>query len=169
MVSFLADRLATVVIQALNRSIADDTLDALVTQGDRQVLEVAHRVHVMVVLFDCFFNLVFDKCVEILDLFACQAAPFGPPFGVLSKPDLPEPLLFRNTMCGLIMLPAALHKVALVCAMVTKTMILAILFFACLDDIFPNRDVSCDTTWACLDVSSFRPCHTLFLHKLPFS
>eukprot|EP00957_Ditylum_brightwellii_P201146 15324258-Ditylum_brightwellii.AAC.1 len=80
MASFLVGQLVTVVVQALNRSIADDSLDALVAQGDRQVLKVAHYVHVAVALFDPFFNLVFDKPVEILDLFSCQAAPFGPPF-----------------------------------------------------------------------------------------
>eukprot|EP00957_Ditylum_brightwellii_P184320 14039730-Ditylum_brightwellii.AAC.1 len=66
MASFLVGRLATVVVRALNRSIADDTLNALVAQRDRQVL----------------------------NLFASQAMPFGPPFSVLNKPDLPEPLLF---------------------------------------------------------------------------
>eukprot|EP00957_Ditylum_brightwellii_P027038 2044977-Ditylum_brightwellii.AAC.1 len=90
MASFLVDWLATVVIQALNRSIADDNLDALVAQGDRQVLKFTHCVHVPVALFDHLFDLVFDKCVGILDLFA---------------------------LGGLNMLPVALHKVALVCAM----------------------------------------------------
>eukprot|EP00957_Ditylum_brightwellii_P114876 8760598-Ditylum_brightwellii.AAC.1 len=78
-------------------------------------------MHAAVTLFDCFFDrffdLVFDERVEILDLFACRAMLFGPPFGVLNKPDLPEPLLFRNTVCGLHMLPAALHKDTLVHAM----------------------------------------------------
>eukprot|EP00957_Ditylum_brightwellii_P015978 1203628-Ditylum_brightwellii.AAC.1 len=117
MASFLVGRFVTLAIRALNRSIVDDTLDALVAQGDRQVLEVAHCVHAVVTLFDCFFDLVFDEHVEILDLFACQAALFGLPFGVLDKPDLPEPLLFCDTVCGLNMLPAALHKVALIRAM----------------------------------------------------
>eukprot|EP00957_Ditylum_brightwellii_P015949 1201167-Ditylum_brightwellii.AAC.1 len=71
MALFLGSRLATLVVRALNRSMANDTLDALVAQGDGQVLEVAHHVHVAVALFDHLFNLVFDKCVEILDLFAC--------------------------------------------------------------------------------------------------
>eukprot|EP00957_Ditylum_brightwellii_P092370 7032926-Ditylum_brightwellii.AAC.1 len=113
MASFLVGQFATVVIRALNRSITDDTMDAIVTQGDRQVLEVAHCVHVAVVLSDCFFDLVFDKHVEILDLFACQATIFGLPFGILDKPDLPEPLLFHAVVHGLNVLPAALHKVAL--------------------------------------------------------
>eukprot|EP00957_Ditylum_brightwellii_P069497 5277408-Ditylum_brightwellii.AAC.1 len=85
-------------------------MDALVARGGRQVLEVAHCVHVAVALFDCLFNLVFDERIEVLDLFACQAAPFGSPFGILNKPDLPEPLMFRNTACGLNVLPAGLHK-----------------------------------------------------------
>eukprot|EP00957_Ditylum_brightwellii_P113268 8636815-Ditylum_brightwellii.AAC.1 len=117
MASFLVGQLATVIVRAFDRSIADDTLDALTARGDRQVLEVAHCVHVTVALFDHLFDLVFDKCVEILDLFACQAAPFGLPFGILYKPDLPEPLLFRDMVRGLNMLPVALHKVALICAM----------------------------------------------------
>eukprot|EP00957_Ditylum_brightwellii_P104824 7989661-Ditylum_brightwellii.AAC.1 len=116
MASFLVGRLATVVVRALNRSIADHTLDALVACRDRRVLEVTHCVHVMVVLFGCLFDLVFDKCVEILDFFACQDVPFGLPFGVLNKPDLLEPLLCCDTVRGLNALPAALHKVALVCA-----------------------------------------------------
>eukprot|EP00957_Ditylum_brightwellii_P025530 1930364-Ditylum_brightwellii.AAC.1 len=74
-------------------------------------------MHVMVALFGCFFDLVFDKRTEILDLFACQAALFGPPFGVFDKPDLPEPLLFCDAVRGLNVLPVALHKVALVCIM----------------------------------------------------
>eukprot|EP00957_Ditylum_brightwellii_P007048 533472-Ditylum_brightwellii.AAC.1 len=71
MASFLGSWLATLVVRALGRSIADDTLDALIARGDGQVLEVAHRVHVAVTLFDCLFDLVLDKHVEILDLFAC--------------------------------------------------------------------------------------------------
>eukprot|EP00957_Ditylum_brightwellii_P188710 14364859-Ditylum_brightwellii.AAC.1 len=117
MASFLVGRFVTSVVRALIRSIADDTLDAIIAQGDRQVLEVAHCVHVMVALFDYLFNLVFDKHIEILDLFACQAALFGPPFGILDKPDLPEPLLFCDTVHRLNVLPVALHKVALVCVM----------------------------------------------------
>eukprot|EP00957_Ditylum_brightwellii_P044527 3377522-Ditylum_brightwellii.AAC.1 len=117
MASFLVDRFVTVVIRAPNRSITDYTLDTLVAQGDRQVLKVAHCVHVTVALFDHFFDLVFDKRVEIIDLFACQATLFGPTFGVLDKPDLLEPLLFCDTVRGLNVLPATLHKVALVCVM----------------------------------------------------
>eukprot|EP00957_Ditylum_brightwellii_P177519 13520671-Ditylum_brightwellii.AAC.1 len=122
MASFLVGRLATAIVRALNKSIANNILDALVAQGDRQVLEVAHCVHVAVALidlvfdlaFDLFFDLFFEEHIEILDLFACQAAPFGMPFGVLGKPDLSEPLLFRDMVHGLNMLPAALHKVALI-------------------------------------------------------
>eukprot|EP00957_Ditylum_brightwellii_P147967 11266688-Ditylum_brightwellii.AAC.1 len=117
MASFLVGRLATVVIRAFNRSIADDSLDALIAQGDRKVLEIAHCMHVAVMLFDRLFNLVFDKRVEILVLFACQVVPFGLPFGVLNKTDLPEPLLFHNMVRGLNVLPVGLHKVALVHAM----------------------------------------------------
>eukprot|EP00957_Ditylum_brightwellii_P159573 12147159-Ditylum_brightwellii.AAC.1 len=83
MASFLVGRLAIPIARVLDRNIADDTLYALVAQGDRQVLKVAHHMHVMVALFDHFFDLVFDKHVEILDLFACQAALFGPPFSIL--------------------------------------------------------------------------------------
>eukprot|EP00957_Ditylum_brightwellii_P074508 5661259-Ditylum_brightwellii.AAC.1 len=68
----------------------------------------------MVTLFDFLIDLVFDKCAEILDLFVYYATLFGPPFGILDKPDLPEPLLFRDMLCGLNVLPAGLHKVALV-------------------------------------------------------
>eukprot|EP00957_Ditylum_brightwellii_P166710 12690693-Ditylum_brightwellii.AAC.1 len=89
MASFLGSQLASLIIRALNRSIADDTLDALLTQKDGQVLKVAHHVHVAIMLFDCLFDLVFDKCVEILYLFACHAMLFGLPFGILDKPDLP--------------------------------------------------------------------------------
>eukprot|EP00957_Ditylum_brightwellii_P125881 9595895-Ditylum_brightwellii.AAC.1 len=71
-------------------------------------------MHVVVALFDRLFNLVFDKCVEILDLFACQAAPFSPSFGVLNKLDLPEPLLFHDMVCRLNVLPEGLCKVILV-------------------------------------------------------
>eukprot|EP00957_Ditylum_brightwellii_P061702 4682283-Ditylum_brightwellii.AAC.1 len=74
-------------------------------------------MHVVAALFDHFFDLVFDEHVEILDLFACQVAPFGLPFGILNKLDLPEPLLFHNMVHGLNVLPVALHKVALVRAM----------------------------------------------------
>eukprot|EP00957_Ditylum_brightwellii_P092291 7026879-Ditylum_brightwellii.AAC.1 len=70
MASFLVGRLATVVVRALNRSIADDTLDAFIAQGDRQVLKVAYCIHVAVALFDRVVDLVFDKHIEILDLFA---------------------------------------------------------------------------------------------------
>eukprot|EP00957_Ditylum_brightwellii_P144887 11035445-Ditylum_brightwellii.AAC.1 len=69
MASFLRSWLATLVIKALSRSIADDTLDTLITQGDGQVLKVGHRVHVMVALFDCLIDLALDEHVEILDLF----------------------------------------------------------------------------------------------------
>eukprot|EP00957_Ditylum_brightwellii_P034872 2642683-Ditylum_brightwellii.AAC.1 len=114
MASFLVGWFATVAVRALNRSIADNTLGFFVAQGDKQVLKVDHCVHVAVVLFDSFFDLVFDECVEILDLFAYQAMLFGLPFGIFNKPNLPEPLLFCNTVCGLHMLPTALHKVTLV-------------------------------------------------------
>eukprot|EP00957_Ditylum_brightwellii_P161379 12287804-Ditylum_brightwellii.AAC.1 len=87
MASFLVGQLATVVIRALIRSIADDTLDALIAQGDRQVLEIAHCMH---------------------------AALFGLPFGILDKPDLLKPLLFCNTVHGMNVLPVALHNAALV-------------------------------------------------------
>eukprot|EP00957_Ditylum_brightwellii_P025878 1957962-Ditylum_brightwellii.AAC.1 len=113
MASLLVVRLATLVIRALDRSIANDTLDALVAQGDRQVLKVAHHVHVIVAVFHPFFDLVSDKCVEILDLFACHAALFGPPFGVLDKLDLPEPLLFCDVAHGLNLLLWACTKLHL--------------------------------------------------------
>eukprot|EP00957_Ditylum_brightwellii_P143177 10909253-Ditylum_brightwellii.AAC.1 len=116
MVSFLVSRFATVAIRALIRSIADDTLDALVAQGDRHIFEDTHHMHVVVELFDHFFDLIFDECIEIIDLFTCQAALFGLPFGIFNKPDLPMPLLFHDAVRGLNVLPAALNKVALVCA-----------------------------------------------------
>eukprot|EP00957_Ditylum_brightwellii_P037048 2804993-Ditylum_brightwellii.AAC.1 len=71
----------------------------------------------MVTLFDHLIDLVFDEYVEILDFFGTYAALFGLPFGVLDKPDLLEPLLFRDIVLGLNVLPAGLHKVALVCVM----------------------------------------------------
>eukprot|EP00957_Ditylum_brightwellii_P001039 82490-Ditylum_brightwellii.AAC.1 len=117
MASFLVGRLVTLITRALDKSIAGDTLDALVSQGDRQALKIAHHIHVAVALFDCLFDLVFDKRVEILDPFAYQAALFGPPFGILDKPDLQKPLLFRDAVHGLNVLPVRLHKVALVCVM----------------------------------------------------
>eukprot|EP00957_Ditylum_brightwellii_P049532 3757326-Ditylum_brightwellii.AAC.1 len=64
MASFLVGRLATVVVQVLIRSVADDTLDALIAQGDRQVLKVVHCMHVTVALFDHLIDLVFDKRVQ---------------------------------------------------------------------------------------------------------
>eukprot|EP00957_Ditylum_brightwellii_P028850 2179948-Ditylum_brightwellii.AAC.1 len=75
-------------------------------------------MHVGVALFDHLIDIVFNECIEILDLFACQAAVFGAPFGVLDKPDQPEPLLFRDIVHGLNVLPVALHKVALIQVMV---------------------------------------------------
>eukprot|EP00957_Ditylum_brightwellii_P133098 10148639-Ditylum_brightwellii.AAC.1 len=69
--SFLVGRLATVTVQFLIGSDADDALDALIAQRDGYVLEVAHCVHVTVVLLDCLFNLVFEERVQVLDLFAC--------------------------------------------------------------------------------------------------
>eukprot|EP00957_Ditylum_brightwellii_P001772 136408-Ditylum_brightwellii.AAC.1 len=64
MASFLVGRLATVAVQVFIRSIADDTLDALIAQGDRQFLKVTHCMHVTVALFDCLINLFFDKRVQ---------------------------------------------------------------------------------------------------------
>eukprot|EP00957_Ditylum_brightwellii_P028223 2131649-Ditylum_brightwellii.AAC.1 len=69
MASFLGSWLAVLVVRALDRSIADDTLDTLVAQGDGQVLKVTHHVHVTVVFFDHLINLALDERVEILDLF----------------------------------------------------------------------------------------------------
>eukprot|EP00957_Ditylum_brightwellii_P038062 2879082-Ditylum_brightwellii.AAC.1 len=69
MASFLRSWLVTLVIRALGRSIADDTLDTRVAQGDGQVLEVAHCIHAVVAFFGCLINLVLDKRIEILDLF----------------------------------------------------------------------------------------------------
>eukprot|EP00957_Ditylum_brightwellii_P202041 15328326-Ditylum_brightwellii.AAC.1 len=83
MASFLVGWFATVIVRALFRSIPDDTLHALVAQGDR------------------------------------QAALFDPPFSIVDKPDLPEPLLFCDAVRGLNMLPVALHKVSLICAMMS--------------------------------------------------
>eukprot|EP00957_Ditylum_brightwellii_P172558 13136631-Ditylum_brightwellii.AAC.1 len=97
MASFLVGRLATVIVGVLIRSITDDTLDPLIAQGDRQVLKVAHHMHVVVMLFDPIIDLVFDKHIQVLDLFACQATSFRAPFGIFYKLDLLEPLLFCNT------------------------------------------------------------------------
>eukprot|EP00957_Ditylum_brightwellii_P118854 9065199-Ditylum_brightwellii.AAC.1 len=69
MASFLGSWLAALVVIALDRSVADDTLDTLVAQGDGQVLKVAHCVHIVVTLFDHLIDLVLGKFVEILDLF----------------------------------------------------------------------------------------------------
>eukprot|EP00957_Ditylum_brightwellii_P016792 1263977-Ditylum_brightwellii.AAC.1 len=64
MASLLVGWLATVVVRFLIRSIADDTLDTRIAQGDRQVLKVAHRVHVTIAFFDRLIYLVFDKRVQ---------------------------------------------------------------------------------------------------------
>eukprot|EP00957_Ditylum_brightwellii_P183256 13959191-Ditylum_brightwellii.AAC.1 len=45
------------------------------------------------------------------------AASLCMPFGVFNALDLPEPLLFRNTMCWLNVFPARFSKVALVSVM----------------------------------------------------
>eukprot|EP00957_Ditylum_brightwellii_P082277 6256044-Ditylum_brightwellii.AAC.1 len=74
-------------------------------------------MHAAVALLDHLVDLIFDERIEVLDFFGCQAVPFGWPFGVFYKPDLQEPLLFRNTVHGLNVLPASLSKVALVCVM----------------------------------------------------
>eukprot|EP00957_Ditylum_brightwellii_P127020 9683356-Ditylum_brightwellii.AAC.1 len=62
MALLLVGRLAAVAVRFLIGSVADDALDALIARGDGQILEVAHRVHV-------------------LDLSACQAAFLGTPLG----------------------------------------------------------------------------------------
>eukprot|EP00957_Ditylum_brightwellii_P025609 1935325-Ditylum_brightwellii.AAC.1 len=68
MSSFLRIRLATLVVRALIRSIADDTLDTLNASGDRQILKVAHCMHVVILLLDHLINLVLYKIIDILDL-----------------------------------------------------------------------------------------------------
>ena len=68
MALFFGSWLAILVIWALFRSIADDTLDTLVAWEEGQVFEVAYCVHA-VVLHGYLLNLIFDKCAEILDLF----------------------------------------------------------------------------------------------------
>eukprot|EP00957_Ditylum_brightwellii_P006053 458423-Ditylum_brightwellii.AAC.1 len=65
MASFLRSQLANLVIRALNRSIADGTLDTLVTCGEGQILKVAYCMHVTIILLDCLIDLVFGKFVEI--------------------------------------------------------------------------------------------------------
>eukprot|EP00957_Ditylum_brightwellii_P031770 2409197-Ditylum_brightwellii.AAC.1 len=79
-------------------------------------------MHVVVALLDCLVNLVLEKCIEILDLFGAYAVLLGAPFGILNKADLPEPLLFCDTVSGLNMLLASIIVVALFHVMVTKTM-----------------------------------------------
>eukprot|EP00957_Ditylum_brightwellii_P177505 13519497-Ditylum_brightwellii.AAC.1 len=116
MASFLGSWLATLVVRALDKSIADDTLDTLIAQEYGQLFEVAHCV-LAVALFDQLFDLFFDNFIEILDLFACYAAFFGPPFSILDKLNLLEPLLIHDIVCGLNVLPAGLHKVAPLCVM----------------------------------------------------
>ena len=71
MASLLVCQLATVVVQFLIRSVAKDALDAIIARGDGQVVKVAHHMYVAVALLDCFFDLVLDKCVQVLDLSAC--------------------------------------------------------------------------------------------------
>ena len=83
-------------------------------------------MHVAVALFDRLVDFVFDKHVQVLDLFACHVASLCVPFGVFNKPDLLEPLLFRNTVRGLNVFPARISKVALVGVMVTKAMVITI-------------------------------------------
>eukprot|EP00957_Ditylum_brightwellii_P036804 2787374-Ditylum_brightwellii.AAC.1 len=70
-------------------------------------------MHVAVAYFDCLVNLVLDERVQILDLLACQAASLGAPFGVFNESDLPEPLLFRDTVRWLNVFLARFSKVAL--------------------------------------------------------
>eukprot|EP00957_Ditylum_brightwellii_P142731 10875880-Ditylum_brightwellii.AAC.1 len=79
-------------------------------------------MHVAVVLLDCLINLVFHDDVQVLDLSACQAAFLGAPLGVFNKPDLLEPLLFRNMVRWLNVLLARFNEVTLGCVMVAKAM-----------------------------------------------
>eukprot|EP00957_Ditylum_brightwellii_P155846 11863996-Ditylum_brightwellii.AAC.1 len=113
MASLLVGWLAAVAIQFFIRSVADDALDAIITQGDEQILKVTHRVHVVVALLDCLLGLVLDKCVQVLDLSTCQAVFLGAPLGIFHKLDLLEPLLFCNTVRWLNVLLARFSEVAL--------------------------------------------------------
>eukprot|EP00957_Ditylum_brightwellii_P185489 14122981-Ditylum_brightwellii.AAC.1 len=76
-------------------------------------------MYVVIALLDCAVDLVFDKCIEILDLFGALAVLLGGPFGILNKTDLPESLLFHDMASGLNVLLASLIAVALLYVMVT--------------------------------------------------
>ena len=71
MASLLVGQLAAITIRFLIGSVTDDALDAIIARGDGQVVKVAHCVHVIVALLDCFFDLVLEERVQVLDLSAC--------------------------------------------------------------------------------------------------
>eukprot|EP00957_Ditylum_brightwellii_P096504 7349772-Ditylum_brightwellii.AAC.1 len=64
MASLLVGRLAAIAVQFLIACVADDAFHAFITQGEGDVVKVAHCVHVAVALLDCFFDLVLDKHVQ---------------------------------------------------------------------------------------------------------
>eukprot|EP00957_Ditylum_brightwellii_P098776 7524492-Ditylum_brightwellii.AAC.1 len=63
-------------------------------------------------LIDHFVNLVFEECVDILDLFGTYVVLLGTPFDTLNKTDLPQPLFFCDMVSGMNVLPASLVDVA---------------------------------------------------------
>eukprot|EP00957_Ditylum_brightwellii_P135777 10355344-Ditylum_brightwellii.AAC.1 len=64
MASLLVGRLAAIAIRFLITRVADDAHDAVVALGEGDVVEDAHRVHVVVALLDRFIDLVLDERVQ---------------------------------------------------------------------------------------------------------
>ena len=71
MASRLVGWLVAIAVQFFITCVADDAFHAFIAQGEGDVVKVAHRMHVAVALLDRFVNLVLDKHVQVLDLFAC--------------------------------------------------------------------------------------------------
>eukprot|EP00957_Ditylum_brightwellii_P063674 4833185-Ditylum_brightwellii.AAC.1 len=63
MASLLVGRLAAIA-RFLITCVAYYAHDAFITQGEGEVVKVAHRMHVGAVILDCFFDLVLDKRVQ---------------------------------------------------------------------------------------------------------
>eukprot|EP00957_Ditylum_brightwellii_P126017 9607408-Ditylum_brightwellii.AAC.1 len=64
MASLLVGRFAAIAVQFLIARVTDDTFHAFITQGQGEVVEVTHHVHVAVAILDHFFDLVLDKRVQ---------------------------------------------------------------------------------------------------------
>eukprot|EP00957_Ditylum_brightwellii_P166688 12689394-Ditylum_brightwellii.AAC.1 len=64
MASLLVGRLAAIAVRFLIACVADDAFYPFIAQGEGEIVEVTHRVHVAVALLDHFFDLVLDKRVQ---------------------------------------------------------------------------------------------------------